>query len=423
MQEAALFICLRGKEPVLTAVGRYKVGAMSQEEIKCASIRLPLLLKYCPRIVRLSRVSLWKHEAVSRQLAELRVARASGDAQRSGQWGTRGPLARLALGKAQVDNCNISVMLLSVHNAICDGWSANLLIDSKALVLASWSLVWSRATGHRDLLFGAVFSGREAVPSDLLGCTASLMPLRVRIDDSWQVLQSFITEELARSEEIQGLEDHQLKGLTAQTFAIPDDLGTLHAKTLSKTIQVQVEFTGMMGNTIGTCQINRLDLRSNKPWPYEVTYGNQVICGIELCVVEDEPAETAAPLYTSGMGMMQLQKLFSCSGDAQEGSQYIKIAVSYGKRSGKDYLALRNPDSRRLLGGIYVSHRLVTEAESASVGDDTMKSGRVALPKLTAPLELEHRVSGRTGNFPHGSPEEAIEQAVINAEAQKLCPN
>ncbi|CAK9025281.1 Hypothetical protein SCF082_LOCUS17013 [Durusdinium trenchii] len=46
-EEAALFICLRGKEPVLTAVGRYKVGAMSQEEIKCASIRLPLLLKYC----------------------------------------------------------------------------------------------------------------------------------------------------------------------------------------------------------------------------------------------------------------------------------------------------------------------------------------------------------------------------------------
>lgn len=28
-------------------------------------------------------------------------------------------------------------------------------------------------------------------------------------------------------------------------------------------------------------------------------------------------------------------------------------------------MALRNPDSRRLLGGIYVSHRLVTEAESA----------------------------------------------------------
>lgn len=57
----------------------------------------------------------------------------------------------------------------------------------------------------------------------------------------------------------------------------------------------------------------------------------------------------------------------------------------------------------------------------AQVGDDTMKQGRVALPKLNHPLELDRRVSGRTGNFPHGSPEEAIEQAVINAEAQRLC--
>lgn len=44
----------------------------------------------------------------------------------------------------------------------------------------------------------------------------------------------------------------------------------------------------------------------------------------------------------------------------------------------------------------------------AQVGDDTMKSGRVALPQITAPTELERRVSGRTGNFAHGSPEEAV---------------
>eukprot|EP00438_Fugacium_kawagutii_P036762 Skav205318 [mRNA] locus=scaffold3444:227256:228023:+ [translate_table: standard] len=46
-------------------------------------------------------------------------------------------------------------------------------------------------------------------------------------------------KELARSEQIQGLDDSQLQGLTAQTFSIPEELGTLHAKTLSKTIQVQ----------------------------------------------------------------------------------------------------------------------------------------------------------------------------------------
>ena len=43
----------------------------------------------------------------------------------------------------------------------------------------------------------------------------------------------------------------------------------------------------------------------------------------------------------------------------------------------------------------------------AQVGDDAMKSSRVALPKLIPPLEMEHRVSGRTGNFAVGSPEEA----------------
>eukprot|EP00435_Cladocopium_sp_Y103_P029198 s968_g7.t1 len=557
-----------------------------------------------------------------------------------------------------------------------------------ALVLAAWSLVWSRATGSKDFLLGAVLSGREAVPSDLLGCTASLVPLRLRVTDSWQSLQSFATEvqrcliahasmwpcpsltelqaimhmsgrsdspfktvihsnslgfsgdasasnrgpapvlpptagpsgpfathnssfntalgpfasqnsqashnqtsfrtlidepapgvlrmnsqgpqippsahqggpfssfhsqgsagfaqqsmpprgpmmgpmgamisqdgppqgpppvdsdlgvhctvvvsklldvpvesgmfvkdaktyqlrvmdhkrkELARSEEIQGLEDSQLHGLTTQTFSIPEELGTLHAKTLSKTIQVEVEFTGIMGATIGTCQINRLDFRSSKPWPYEVTSDNKVVCGIELCVVEDEPMVTSPMLYSSGMGMMQLHQVMSdkdvedvqhnlsCKelrkiglfqsdvrsgnqlasvdfketrafvrdrmywgGDAQDGAQYIKIAISYGKRSGnatsteiigitdpikvswkeeKEYIKLWNPDNRRLLGGIYLSYRLVTEAEA--VADGTMKSGRVALPQITAPVELERRVSGRTGNFAPGSAEEA----------------
>ena len=49
-------------------------------------------------------------------------------------------------------------------------------------------------------------------------------------------------KELARSEEIQGLDDTQLKGLTTQTFAIPEELGTLRSKTLSKTIQIQAGY-------------------------------------------------------------------------------------------------------------------------------------------------------------------------------------
>lgn len=47
--DAALFICLRGKEPVLAAFGHYgkdTVRPVCQEEIKCASMRVPLLLKF-----------------------------------------------------------------------------------------------------------------------------------------------------------------------------------------------------------------------------------------------------------------------------------------------------------------------------------------------------------------------------------------
>ncbi|CAE7458011.1 unnamed protein product [Symbiodinium natans] len=43
----AFFVCLRGKEPVLTAVGHYEASAICQEEIKCASLRLPIILKFC----------------------------------------------------------------------------------------------------------------------------------------------------------------------------------------------------------------------------------------------------------------------------------------------------------------------------------------------------------------------------------------
>mmetsp|Transcript_58702 Transcript_58702/g.188773 ORF Transcript_58702/g.188773 Transcript_58702/m.188773 type:complete len:411 (-) Transcript_58702:96-1328(-) len=47
-EDAALFICLRGKTSVLAAFGHYgRQRPMSQESIKCASVRLPTLLKFC----------------------------------------------------------------------------------------------------------------------------------------------------------------------------------------------------------------------------------------------------------------------------------------------------------------------------------------------------------------------------------------
>jgi acyl-CoA thioesterase FadM len=48
--DSALFICLRGKEAVLSAFGHYGADTshpMRQEEIKCGSILLPSILKFC----------------------------------------------------------------------------------------------------------------------------------------------------------------------------------------------------------------------------------------------------------------------------------------------------------------------------------------------------------------------------------------
>lgn len=130
-------------------------------------------------------------------------------------------------------------------------------------------------------------------------------------------------------------------------------------------------------------------------------------------------------------------------GDAQEGAQYIKIAISYGKKSGKtvhtelvgitnpikvswkpvtkQYQEIHNPESRAVLGGIYLSHRLVSELEAAGQRKQQGSSLEVASHQqalVAAPVEPEQRISGRTGNFLPGSQEEAFEQAAINAEAQ-----
>merc|ERR1712060_699894 len=45
--DTALFVCLRGNDPVLAAFAHYRVAwPVGQEEIKCASQRIPLLLKF-----------------------------------------------------------------------------------------------------------------------------------------------------------------------------------------------------------------------------------------------------------------------------------------------------------------------------------------------------------------------------------------
>lgn len=46
------------------------------------------------------------------------------------------------------------------------------------------------------------------------------------------------------------------------------------------------------------------------------------------------------------------------------------------------------------------------------------QAGQRQQPRIGGPAEADMRVSGRTKNFPAGSPEEAFEQAAINCEAQ-----
>jgi len=130
-------------------------------------------------------------------------------------------------------------------------------------------------------------------------------------------------------------------------------------------------------------------------------------------------------------------------GDAEGGAMYIRISVNYGDPmpgstehefvgiteaikvswvpSSMQYCLLKGFDGSTL-GGVYLRCRLLTEAEAtahaqgAPMGAAAGPGRRV--PQIGAPVEPLHRVSGRTGNFPAGSPEEAYEQAAINAEAQ-----
>jgi len=130
-------------------------------------------------------------------------------------------------------------------------------------------------------------------------------------------------------------------------------------------------------------------------------------------------------------------------GDADEGAMYVKVEVCHASVAQASltelvgvtdpikvtwrpikskYYEIRQKGTRNVLGGIYLTHRLLSEAEVAKQhqgqGVEMGMPGMKAMPQLGPPIEPLHRVSGRTGNFPPGSPEEALEQAAINGEAQ-----
>lgn len=128
-------------------------------------------------------------------------------------------------------------------------------------------------------------------------------------------------------------------------------------------------------------------------------------------------------------------------GTAQEGAMFIKVGIYYvhgtkdlelvgitdpikvsWRPAETKYYEIRERNTRKVFGGIYLSHRLMTEGEMVNAGgsaaDLAGQQGALKHPKIGAPVEVHVRVSGRTGNFPAGSPEEALEQAAINCEAQ-----
>jgi len=128
-------------------------------------------------------------------------------------------------------------------------------------------------------------------------------------------------------------------------------------------------------------------------------------------------------------------------GDAEEGAMFIQVGIWYVRSGGsgtepvgitdpikvswrpttKLYYEVRPKGSRKVLGGVYLAHRLATEAEVVGQtirANDATAAGGSKTPKIGAPLEVHSRVSGRTRNFPPGSVEEAFEHAALNAEAQ-----
>lgn len=124
-------------------------------------------------------------------------------------------------------------------------------------------------------------------------------------------------------------------------------------------------------------------------------------------------------------------------GDAKEGAMFVRVAISYMRASGvldqigvtepikvtwrtaaKKYYEIRPRGRHQVLGGVYLTHRLITEAEMSVGGAAGMPAASGSRQQNMAPREVHQQISGRTGNFPAGSPEEAFEQAAINAEAQ-----
>jgi len=175
------------------------------------------------------------------------------------------------------------------------------------------------------------------------------------------------------------------------------------------------------------------ELRRLGPFPSTLQHGNgkegtlmQAMCGNATVLCQ-------APLIVGG--------------GAKEGSMYLRVHVSYANiaspqtaavelvgvtdvikvgwpRTAFEYAVLR-ATSGQLLGGVYVKYHLQADEVAGGRPDlDFVVAGSLGQASLlrpaqgAGPVEQLHLVSGRTGHFPAGSPEEVYEQAALNAEAQ-----
>lgn len=126
-------------------------------------------------------------------------------------------------------------------------------------------------------------------------------------------------KELARSEQIQGLDDSQLQGLTAQTFSIPEELGTLHAKTLSKTIQVQA---GLLCSRRFSGEQFLIDLRATI-WAQQQQLDVAVRCRSDSAVLKCFKCSLVSALQPSPKLLERLPVLAACWG----AGAYIRCSV------------------------------------------------------------------------------------------------
>eukprot|EP00933_Yihiella_yeosuensis_P018047 TRINITY_DN14971_c1_g6_i1.p1 TRINITY_DN14971_c1_g6~~TRINITY_DN14971_c1_g6_i1.p1 ORF type:complete len:901 (+),score=139.42 TRINITY_DN14971_c1_g6_i1:110-2812(+) len=153
------------------------------------------------------------------------------------------------------------------------------------------------------------------------------------------------------------------------------------------------------------------------------------------------------PKSHNGQGTaMFIQTQLHFGGVSEEGSQFVKIALSYAQGTGPrepteligitdliqvtwkpktlETFVLTNPnDKSKMQGSIRLSEcRLVTEAQASrerSREENHIAAENKRMQAMVGPvLDPSMQSSGRTGNFPPGSQEEAFEQAAINAEAQ-----